>query len=1261
MSYFVNTLSIQRWAGSANARLMLPHVIRKLIHATVERKQLQKVHFPAYESGQRPGFDGEVICTMGNSWVPLGQSVWELSVHGKTASKAGGDFEKRTMNTAAAIRKQSTYVCVSARKWQNKKAWEDSQRKLKKWKDVRAFDADDLEQWMEVAPSVATWFSLEIGDRPPDVDDASHRWESIASSTKQPLSPEVFLANRSSSQQRIRDWLNGEACELIIESRSPGEVIDFVCAHFQTLDEDAKIEALARSVIIESLSAWKILRDNSFPAVLLIEPNVQISAEEIGRAIARGHHVLLACEPRSLDAANIGMLERPSEFQLSQALESCGLTPVQSEQYARNCGSSLAVLKRMLGRIRPRHAVSWESLASDRAIVTALLLGGWDGRNAADRVVIENLAGASYSELESEFQRLESCPDPMIFSAAGKWRLLSKEEAWFVLGDLVASSDLEAFRNVAVQVLLDDDPRFEMDIGENLYIQLTKSDPHLSGTLKTHVAHTIAFLGAFGNRLSASSKIPIGETIDRIVQEVLKPTSTWQRWASLGSRLTLLAEASPNVFLRAVREDLARADPELVKLLHDDGNPLFNPCKHAGLLWALETLAWSREHLPEVSQALLRLTENDPGGQWSNRPSVSFCEIFSFWMPHTTATVAERIQLIDLQIARVPETAWKVLLQLLPQAGGVSMPTHRPMWRDWANDWVRGASNIDAAHFAEGIGTRVIEQAGLSAARWKAVLENLSRFPDSLHQNIAAGVDRLAKSDLSDLDRQVVSTELSEQVNRHRYFSGAAWSLPNDVLASLESCISQLRPKDVVLQHIWLFEQHPDRFFERKDGTYQEHERALEKARDDAFSEIVNSLGFEGAEALIAKAGAPFIVGVVAARTTGDQFLAKIIPIQYGAGDKSLNFAGGYVAARFSSDGWNWADSALERCESAEDRGWFLISLPFDAETWNRVEQSGKAKAHYWKNCSTWVSNLDGDDLRLAVDMLIAYGRTSNAIDLLAMAIHGKKQIASETILKPLEHLLSLEGSEGLVQAQKCNADDIRELIQELQNRNDFDEDRLSRIEWNFLGVLRDHFGHAPKTLHRRLCESPAFFVEVLTLLYRSIDEETSDSGETEVDSSRSALMAQSWKLLRDWKQLPGTDANGAIDEVAIQKWCNETRQLASNCGRLEPCDSHLGQLFAHSSPESDGRWPCAIVTKLIEDIASDAIGSGFATGVRSLHGSGFHGNNGEQERELAESYRKKANAIRFEAPFTARVLDSVVSYFEAWARDWDERGRWEA
>lgn len=1261
MSLFVNARTIRAWAVATVARSMLPHVVRRLVWATLDRSRVDKIDFPAYESVQRPGFDGEVSCSTGNAWVPDGDSVWESSVDSDVGGKANSDFDKRTEITAADVRQRSTYVCLTARHWRDKKDWADEKRKLGEWKDVRAFDADDIEQWAETAPfGFIVWFGRQIGTHPFGVDDIAQRWDAISRFSSRPLIPKVYLAGRERSVKRIEEWLHGQSAQLQISCRSPAEVTDFFCAAVAAMQEQDRERTESRAVIISSNDAWLELRDGATPAVLIVEPSVSVPAQEIMRAVGNGHHVLVSTEPTFPDTDRTTELERATEFELQQALEECGYTPVQAEQFARSAGGSLAILKHRLAPSRAEPP-DWSQGTSSEVLAACLLLGGWSN-NSADHDAFAQIAGRPFSDCEAELQLMAGQREPLLLHAAGNWRLISKDHGWSLFQDRITPAALSAFEKLATDILADDDPRYQLPEDRRLYANISGHVPKYSPIIKRHVAETLAFLGAFGSKLEAASSIDVTSSVDRVVSSILSPTCTWHRWASIGARLPLVAEASPRSFLNAVRSDINKEESELVTLLHEEEDALFGRCNHAGLLWALETLAWPKSLLPEVAQSLLVLAARDAAkGKWGNRPSSTLCEILLHWLPQTTATVEERIQVLDLLIQSDRNAAWPILLSLLPEsAGGVSHPTHRPYWRNWANEWEKGATTAESLTFMTGTAERVVTEAGVDAERWKQIFENIGRIPRTVHDKFLNGLESLCGTELSDANRRVLSDELSEQINRHRYFASSHWALPAETVDRLEKFLGRLKPDDPVYRHAWLFADWPNRFFERS-GDYADNEAALEKARIEALQEILDQQGFAGVEALLEQAQSPHVVGFALANSTVDKFVADVVPAYLEGDPRTLDFAFGFIWARYYRDGWEWVDEHINRCESTTAKANLLRSLRFSRSVWDRAETLGDdVSREYWSTCRAFNPQLESEDVETGVHKLIEHERPADTLDLLSMALHKKRVLSPETLLGPLEALLELPAEKSQEQLRRLDGHAMQSVIEHLQGRKDIDQNRLIRIEWHFIRLLDGRSGHSPKTLQRYLSTSPEFFNEVLSCCYRSRKPEVEEE-QNSTDHQR-YMAEHAYHLLHDWSLVPGTNEDGSVDELQLREWCNEARRIADETGRLEVCDSHIGQLFARcASEDADGKWPCAAVCRAAMEIDSESLASGMACGIQNLRGAGFRAKGGDQERELAETFRKKADKVRFDSPFVAGVLDSVAESYDREAKWWDERERWES
>ncbi|TVK96683.1 hypothetical protein AYI72_20210 [Shewanella algae] len=136
---------IELWASqNISARTRFPVFLRTLVNST--GLNLTKVDFPGNDDGERPGWDGFTISDEGTPWIPRGKSGWEFGVNSNVKGKADGDFEKSVKAISDTDRADMTFVFVTPRRWSGKAKWTDAKKKEHLWKDVRAYDASDLEQ-----------------------------------------------------------------------------------------------------------------------------------------------------------------------------------------------------------------------------------------------------------------------------------------------------------------------------------------------------------------------------------------------------------------------------------------------------------------------------------------------------------------------------------------------------------------------------------------------------------------------------------------------------------------------------------------------------------------------------------------------------------------------------------------------------------------------------------------------------------------------------------------------------------------------------------------------------------------------------------------------------------------------------------------------------------------------------------------------------------------------------------------------------------
>ncbi len=145
---------ISTWADQTiEARTRLPVLLRRLVNSTAN--EITFIDFPGNNDGERHGSDGVVTTNANSTWVPKGSSCWEFGVTKGPKAKADSDYIARK----AIANKDQTFIFVTPRRWPGKTKWAADKNKIGEWKEVRAYDANDLEQWLEASATAQSWMA----------------------------------------------------------------------------------------------------------------------------------------------------------------------------------------------------------------------------------------------------------------------------------------------------------------------------------------------------------------------------------------------------------------------------------------------------------------------------------------------------------------------------------------------------------------------------------------------------------------------------------------------------------------------------------------------------------------------------------------------------------------------------------------------------------------------------------------------------------------------------------------------------------------------------------------------------------------------------------------------------------------------------------------------------------------------------------------------------------------------------------------------
>ncbi len=1057
---WVTARHLEDWAGTLEARSLLPQFVRRLIRAT--GTGLVRVEAPAAEQTQRPDWDVLVEASGEAEFVPKGVSAWETSVEKDPKAKAEEDFAKRQKKSSGVVKRKSTFVFVTPRKWQKKKEWEEEKTRLKSWKEIRVYDSASLEEWLETAPAVDIWLARQLGICPPGVIDADEYWKDLQALTDPTFDADVYLASRGKEFGQLKDWLNGPADTLVIESRSPSEALDFVVAASRKPELGEAFAA--RAVIVETRDAWRSLAESNSRLILVAHPNLAIDAEFTAAAVRKGHHAIVCASEPSLGQCRRIELPRVSGLALQKALVAQGVAHSRAAELATIAGGSITVLKRRTARHPGTVRPEWSRQPNARAVVPLLLAGRWSDSSEGDRRALEKLAAAPYSEVVELAERWATSSEPMLRRTPSWWELVSRDDSWALASYALGDEDLRRFEQVALEVLGELDPACELPGDERWQASVLGKVPTHSSTLKTGLAESLALLAARPPERKGIALDTAG--LAKHVVRTLLDGMEWRSWASLSSVLPLLAEASPDALLTALEKDLTKKAPAVVHLFDPDSSPLFGSNLHTGLLFALEVLAWDRNSLPRVSLLLARLDEVAPRTKFGNSPMRTLTQIFMPWYPQTTAPVEDRVKILQTVSRKYPKAGWTLLLELLPAAPSMVSTNARPSFRNWTLDWSEGATRADYAFQVEACAALVVELAGSDATRLKAAVEVMENLPPSARTKLLDQIASLAPDTLKTEDRRTLVEALRNKVNRQRQFAAADQTTKDPVLEQLERLRERLEHSDPVARNAWLFGDYwkVRRQFERQSGAEEDADKTVTRFRKQAIDDIRTERGWDGLLELAGNAASPVQVGwaVGAADHEGDD--ARVLPHLLTDGRTGIaEFAKGYIQARLRCEEWKWVEAFSFDQWSDDQIVEFALALPSERKAWDLTASRGAGvEEQYWKKVSEYCNSNNAGDVIRACSMFGKAGRAFDAVRQLSIARHRNVELDPAAIVQALQRGRdTLSDPDQNTHVREVDYD-LGVLIEYLQNLVLAGDSRVeanvvATLEWTYLAFLDGH------------------------------------------------------------------------------------------------------------------------------------------------------------------------------------------------------------
>jgi hypothetical protein len=1255
---FITTNDLTVWADSVECRYNLPHLIRKLVLATIEKNSIKNIHFPYGEDVQTGGFDGELFTTSENIFVPLGKSVWEFGTTVAKGKKANDDYEKRKQDTLGANPDDTTYITINAKKYRDKNKWVEKKKSEGFWSGVRYLDAIDIEQWLELAPTVELWLAEKLRKPTLGIYTVEEYWRRWSENETITIVPEILLGNsRLKELDTVKSFFTNDEKVLYIKSITTDEAIAFPLAILKISEDipDTKI------VIIDNRDSFNQFTQTDKPLIIIIK--FKIDSIDLRGAIQKGHKVIipisLAEEVTSGGQIKLQIVSRET---FEAGLKDMGLDSEQSRILIKNSGRNISVLKRLLkfyDITRPKYLDSVEI----RDIIPMLLINRFSENLAGDKEIIEKLSGKTSDEYIQFLRILLTLEDSPIYYINGVWRLVSPTDTWLYFAKYVTEKDLTNFQSICIEVLSEVLYKFTLPLEDrgNLYIT-PQNRTKYSSKLKEGICETLTVLSVFGEKYGLNSISNISLYIDTIVQKILEMDVVV--WRSLSSNLMLLAEASPDVFLnnleKIIKDKSVTAFFELEQGFLDSSNDL------APLLWCLDIIAWFPEHLMKVSTALCEIILISPESfPTTNTPLSNLKSIYRTWYPQTNASAEDRKKILEILIEKYPDILYGLLYNLVENNYDTAFQIPRPKWRLFSE--LREIQvNQEEVYYMRGFCIdNIIKMSRGNVTRIIALIELLDNMELDRMDHALNIIE--TSTDLNKDEELEIYHKFRKFMGNHRSHPTAHWSLQSEVLEKIEQTANKFKPKEDILNESYLFEElHPEFVEGKQERNFRKQDEEILSRRLRFLEAVLDKYGIDKIFELATKIEHPYLYGHILAlsNTITQKDKLTIYKLINSEETSSLELAKRFI---YITENRTNLQSQIDILNDLIQFGLsthgivnFLCALRGELALWKFIShlKNEEVEEFYWKAQQGYIHTENKVELFYALEKLQQYNKPFTLLNTLGWGAYLHKDIlTTNEVLSALEKV----SFSNFNDTSRFDHHHFRNFLDFLYSKNDYNIERAAKVEMKFIYIFTgSSYNPKPQNLYKLMSQKPDEYFGLLSQAYLPDDEKLRQKEIQKIKNKadHQEILKAVWKILDSFNLIPSLQENGSLHLETLKKWISEVRKLAKKNHRVKVTDDCIGKLLAKypiNIQEKKG-FPVEIYD-IIEEIGTEQILLAFRMQISNNLGftsrSAFEG--GNIERHKADYFNSLLQETQYTYPNVSNIFKNLRDKYLSEAKWEDE------
>lgn len=1245
----ITSTDLQNWAKTRESEQYLPLLLRRLIINKVGFDNIQYIVVPGGDSIWKPGVDGKILTRVDSLlgeknktyMVECGQCV-------EDKQKFENDLRKRTNQLEGIKQKNSVFVFITTSKIQDTdKVLQNTKQKVENsdlWADIKLFDADSIETWLDHDFATFAWLADIMGKQSNGLKDFDGFWKAWIASTEVPINEDIILARASSYQGEVNKFLNKNSGVFHIKSASRKESLLFFMASIlkAPLKEDIIDAIKSKILIVQNADIWNRVVEDGEASKLILIPLFGIP-ENLGFLVDKGLQIFIPMGENDGKGTepNTVYIEPFNNEILYSVLETKLGSYEKTNQIINKLGHNGTLLH--LQRIMERKDVSspapeWANRENSEILLLSAFVGSWSDRNAKDRDALSNIFGMEYSEIVKKLSFHIKTEEAPIRKIGDIWEVSSPDIIIDYLGGYLTEDTLKRYLNETKKILSEIDVRYTESGTRSLLASYdfgSGKHTYYSRNLINGIASGYAAISNNDNKFVNLNGAEF--RIQKNIQELLEDKN-WKKWATLNPIMPLLAESAKEKYLELLENIVVNA-PSLITDLYEKGEDIgfMGECLYSGILWGLENLAWFEPFFMRVANILVKMEQiRRENLRYGNSPTDTLNRIFCAWLPNTLVDLDKKQLCIStlLKTNKNTDVLFNLLYSLLPTEHMTCQPTHRPRFIELRDPERESRSAI--GKFNNFIYTEIINMIGANKDRWDKIIRyitymNLERF--DMFINTLKSIDwanadtELRNSVYQNLEHWVDSTKRWSDENAQKW--GVA-----EKTARISEVLSELMPTNPIDKNIRIFSK-------LSVWDYREYSGGPSPRLQQAIQEIISSNGVLGLIDFAKRIDAVDVLGeelalsnisvvdVVELLNSHDRKDPKVKTFLSVLFAVIINIRGVAVASEIFNDDWE-----IEYKQA-------LIGMVKGNEAyWEWVDEKGFSE-FYWKNTGAIWPNTD-KEYDIAISKLKEFKKYRELATLLASQTRRQDRVRTEDIVD----LLFGIAESSKEQLNNMDWYHIQELFKILHKRSDIDEQIMFNLEINYFELFDSSNELEPIYIYKHIKSNPELFIEVISLMFSKKASSENKSKEEQHKLENAAKIAQRiyFKLEKDYI---------FNSQSELRSWIMRVISLLEKLDDKELCRLGMGQIGAMlancPADPNDGIWPICYVREVLEEVCNQDIIEGLMRG--KYNSCGFHSvdrrNPGGYWEEKAKKFRNDAEAIRFQYPKTAEILDYLNKDFE--------------